>query len=82
MESTKTEGVKVQLIDQLKLLAKKNTFLTIDDILNHPNANNLPLDELDRICESLLNQGIIINLSSRITQPFFCKFESEKSIVL
>jgi len=70
MESKKTEGVKVQLIDQLKLLAKKNTFLTIDDILNHPNANNLPLDELDRICEALLNQGININLSSSVSSAY------------
>ena len=61
MDSNATiDDLKVQLIEQLLLLSKSKTFLTTEDILNKVIAANLPVDELDRVCESLLDKGVLI----------------------
>ena len=58
------EHKKQQVINSLIELSVKKGFVTIEEILNCLNNVNLPLDEVDRLCESLISRGVIIREGS------------------
>ncbi|WP_059170467.1 sigma-70 family RNA polymerase sigma factor [Bacillus sp. FJAT-27445] len=50
-------------VNSFQLMIELNNergFLTFDDIIDHAEKKSLPIDELDRLCESLILEGIII----------------------
>ena len=49
-----------QVTKELITNAKKKGYATIDDIFTAIDCVNLPVDDVDRICDILVNKGIII----------------------
>jgi len=47
-------------LDKLSSLSKSKGYISFDDILNITDSLELPIDDVDRISETLLLQGIII----------------------
>ena len=46
--------------DELLQLSKQKGFLTTDEIVDAASISNLPIDDLDRICDTLLSKGVIL----------------------
>ncbi len=49
-----------QIIETLISLSIDRGYITSDDIVSTADSIDLPLDDIDRICETLIDNGIII----------------------
>ncbi len=56
------EDLKNQLIDKIRELSSLKGFVTIDEITKITEMAGLSLDEIDKFCEVIVGQGIIINI--------------------
>lgn len=52
--------VKKNVTSTLLQLAKQKGYITYDDILNSADATALPIDEVERLCELVILEGVII----------------------
>ncbi|NMI07770.1 hypothetical protein HF638_27620, partial [Paenibacillus sp. SZ31] len=49
-----------QVSSTLIELANKKGYITYDDILKNADSASLPIDEVERLCEIVISEGIII----------------------
>lgn len=52
--------VKKQVTSTLIQLAKQKGYITYDDIINSADSAALPIDEVERLCELVILEGVII----------------------
>lgn len=52
--------VKKNVTSTLLQLAKQKGYITYDDLLNNADAAALPIDEVERLCELIILEGVII----------------------
>jgi RNA polymerase primary sigma factor len=55
-----TKDKKIEVIDKLYALYQKNGYINEGDLFDTILELNLPLDEIDRVCDDILSLGIII----------------------
>jgi RNA polymerase sigma factor (sigma-70 family) len=51
---------KEHVYSLLKQLANQKGYITFDDILKSADSASIPIDEVDRLCELIISEGIII----------------------
>ncbi|NMO94927.1 sigma-70 family RNA polymerase sigma factor [Paenibacillus lemnae] len=73
--------IKGKIISQLSILAVKKGFVTFDEVIKVTDSYDLPIDEVERVCEQVMSEGIILReenetdgaLTVEVTQPTFDK---------
>ncbi|MED1872044.1 sigma-70 family RNA polymerase sigma factor [Brevibacillus borstelensis] len=58
--------VKKNVYSLLTQLANQKGYITFDDILKSADSASLPIDEVDRLCELVISEGIIIRDNNEV----------------